>query len=171
MNMMASLIRRLQLALRRVGAKRRIGDEDQLKFWRLSMTTLKVKETNDPRRIQFDLLPQRLVELDQLMEFCDLHSRKDLFDNAMTLFEWAVHEVRSGRAVASYDRKTDHVEIVRFPVLENAARRALTYKKVSLVDTSESSEDDAQDPSPKGQESASGGATPTRMKTALAASY
>jgi hypothetical protein len=89
------------------------------------MTTLKAKDaTNDPRRVQFDLLPHRLAELDQLMEFCDLNSRKDLFDNAMTLFEWAVHEVRAGRAVASYDRNADHVEIVRFPVLDNAARRA-----------------------------------------------
>jgi hypothetical protein len=109
------------------------------------MTTVKTKETTrDMRRVQFDLLPHRLVEFDQLMEFCDLHTRKDLFDNAMTLFEWAVHEVRAGREVASYDRKADHVEIVRFPILDNAGRRALALKTVTLVDTSSQRNDEQE---------------------------
>jgi hypothetical protein len=136
-------------------------------FGENTMTTMvKAKDTNtDPRRVQFDLLPSRLAELDQLMEFCEMSTRKELFDNAMTLFEWAVHEVRAGRAVASYDRKADHVEIVRFPVLDNAARRALAHKPVSLVDTEQ--DDGAQDPALDERRSA-GGATPMRRPMRVA---
>lgn len=127
-------------------------------------TTVKAKDANtDPRRVQFDLLPSRLAELDQLMEFCEMSTRKELFDNAMTLFEWAVHEVRAGRAVASYDRKADHVEIVRFPVLDNAARRALAHKPVSLVDTEQDTED-TQDAAPEAHERRSAGAVATPMR-------
>lgn len=86
------------------------------------------------RRVQFDLLPERLTEFDQLMNVCDLHTRKDLFDNAMTLFEWAVHEVRCGRDIASYSKERDHVEVVRFPVLDNAARRA-RHRNVGLANS------------------------------------
>ena len=92
-----------------------------------------VKATD--RRVQFDILPERLTELDQVMVFCDLKTRKDLFDNAMTLLEWAVQEVIEGRKIASYDQEADDVQVVRFPVLDNAARKAKAYKRVDLVDT------------------------------------
>jgi hypothetical protein len=85
-------------------------------------------------RIQFDLLTERLAELDELMSFCDLKTRKDLFENAMTLFEWAVHEVRAGKEIASYDRSEEHVEVIRLPVLDNAARRAKS-RPIELVAT------------------------------------
>jgi hypothetical protein len=101
------------------------------------MTNAPTNTSNRDRRIQFDLLPERVVELDQLMTFCDLKTRKDLFDNAMTLFEWAVEEVRKGNQIAAYDRKNDHVEIVRLPVLDNAARRALSTKTIALIRTRE----------------------------------
>jgi hypothetical protein len=83
-------------------------------------------------RIQFDVIRERLAELNQLMSFCDLKTRKDLFDNAMTLFEWAVHEVRAGKEIASYNRNTEHVEVIRLPVLDNAARRAKS-RPIELV--------------------------------------
>jgi hypothetical protein len=86
----------------------------------------------EQRRVQFDLLPARLAEFDQLMIFCDLKTRKEMFDNAMTLFEWAVHEVMNGNEISSYNRKIDHVEVVRFPVLENAARRAKSLQVVKV---------------------------------------
>jgi hypothetical protein len=95
--------------------------------------TIAVKASD--RRVQFDLAPQRISELDELIVLCDLKTRKDLFDNAMTLFEWAVHEVMSGNEVSSYNRSTDHVEVIRLPVLENAARKSKSHRKVELVDT------------------------------------
>jgi len=87
----------------------------------------------DLRRVQFNLLPERLADLDQLMIFCEMRTRTELFDSAMTLFEWAVQEVRRGNVVASYNQQDDHVEIVRFPVLDNAARRAHSHKTAGFV--------------------------------------
>jgi hypothetical protein len=78
--------------------------------------------------------PERLMELDRLMAFCHLKTRKALFDNAIMLLEWAVQEVRAGNEIASYNRSSDHVEAVRFPVLDNAARRAKA-RPVELVST------------------------------------
>jgi hypothetical protein len=94
---------------------------------------MNAKLASSVKRVQFDLLPERIAEFDQLMTWCELSTRKDLFDNAMTLFEWAVGEVRNGREIASYDRDNDKVDVVRFPVLDNAAKRARSHKPVELV--------------------------------------
>jgi len=64
---------------------------------------------------------------------------EDLFDNAMTLFQWAVEEVMRGNVIASYNRSTEHVEVVRLPVVENAARKP--QRKVELVDTKAATSD------------------------------
>lgn len=96
------------------------------------------------RRIQFDVLPERLDELDRLMALCDIRTRKELFDNAMTLFEWAVEVVRNGKNVAEYNKSSDHVEIVRLPVLENAARRAKTHAQLRMVRNPEAVEEPTQ---------------------------
>jgi hypothetical protein len=93
--------------------------------------------------VQFDLLPDRLAEFEQLMEWCDLRTRKDLFDNAMTLFEWAVYEVRNGNQIASHNPTNDHVEVIRLPVLDNAARRAKS-RPIKLVPSKEPSTVDAE---------------------------
>jgi hypothetical protein len=84
----------------------------------------------ETRRVQLDLLPERLAEFDQLMAFCGLSARKDLFDNAMTLFEWAVQEIRDGKQIASYDKKTEHIEVIRLPVLDNAVRRSRNFRVI-----------------------------------------
>ncbi|MBM3261490.1 hypothetical protein FJY93_03665 [Candidatus Kaiserbacteria bacterium] len=97
------------------------------------------KEDKDLRRVQFDILPEQVKRFNQLISFCELRTRKDLFDNAMTLFEWAVEEVRKGKCIASYDREADRVEIVKLQALEKAAWRAKNLTEIKLVDTSTAS--------------------------------
>lgn len=87
------------------------------------------------KRVQFDISPERLAALDDLMSLCGVRTRKDLFDNAMTLLEWAANETARGRKIASYKEDTDKVEVVRFPVLENAWRNRRSLESVHLVDT------------------------------------
>lgn len=70
-------------------------------------------------RFQLDLSPGQATRFDQLVIDCELGSRKELFNAAMTLFNWAVQEVQKGRRVASYDEKTDEVEKVHFLALSN----------------------------------------------------
>ena len=54
-------------------------------------------------RIQLDLPEDQVAELDKLMEETRLSTRKDLFNNALTLFMWAVKAKKAGRTIASVD--------------------------------------------------------------------
>jgi hypothetical protein len=76
-----------------------------------------------PQRIQFDLSPDQVAELDGLIELCGLASRKDLFNNALSLFQWVVQERLQGRRIASIsDDETSYREI-QMPALMNVRKR------------------------------------------------
>lgn len=69
-------------------------------------------------RIQLDLQRNQAEMFDALAVECGLETRKELFNVAMTLFNWAVKETRNGRKIASYDPLADEVETVLMPALE-----------------------------------------------------
>ena len=69
-------------------------------------------------RIQLDLPEDQVAELDMLMEETRLSTRKDLFNNALTLFMWAVKARRAGRIIASVDERQNIRELV-MPSIEN----------------------------------------------------
>lgn len=74
----------------------------------------------DPKvRVQLDLSLKQAERFDNLVTDCDLGSRKELFNVAMSLFYWATQEANRGRKIASYDEENDHVETVIVPALEN----------------------------------------------------
>lgn len=52
-------------------------------------------------RVQLDLAPAQISRLNALMEMCELETRKDLFNNALTLFSWAIDEICAGKNVGS----------------------------------------------------------------------
>lgn len=58
------------------------------------------------KRLQFDLPNNKIKELDELLRISGLASRKDLFNNALTLFQWALRERQAGRSIASVDKST-----------------------------------------------------------------
>lgn len=69
-------------------------------------------------RIQLDLPDDRVKELDTLMENTGLSTRKELFNNALTLFEWAVREKRLGHMIASVDDDAKKMKELVMPSLE-----------------------------------------------------
>ena len=69
-------------------------------------------------RIQLDLPDDQVAELDQLMEETRLATRKELFNNALTLYWWAVKAKRAGRIIASVDENQNIRELV-MPSIEN----------------------------------------------------
>jgi hypothetical protein len=90
--------------------------------------------TSNKQRVQFDLLPNRVDEIDQLMLEAGIDTRKELINNAISLFEWAVLEVRSGREIASLDKAAKSYEILRMPALIQAAKNAkITKTFVSTI--------------------------------------
>lgn len=58
-------------------------------------------------RLQIDMPDHRIKALEQLMEDCGLATKKDVVNNALTLFQWAVDEKKHGNAIASLDRQKD----------------------------------------------------------------
>ena len=75
-------------------------------------------------RIQVDFSTERVVELERLRKLCDLGTRKELLNNALSLFAWAVREVTEGRIVASLDEKTQKYRELQMPALQSAAHNA-----------------------------------------------
>lgn len=79
-------------------------------------------------RFQIDLTPKQAERFDQLMEYCELGSRKELFNVAMSLFYWATQEASRGKKIASYDERNDHVETILVPALISASSHAKDYR-------------------------------------------
>ena len=75
-------------------------------------------------RIQLDLPEARIQELRALMDAADIETYKELFNNALTLLEWAIAESRAGRALASIDEATAHYRVLVMPMLQRVAPKA-----------------------------------------------
>ncbi len=89
-------------------------------------------ETPDAKtRVQLDLAPAQIERLNWLMEACALDTRKELFNTALSLFEWAVIEARKGRTVASIDKGAKHIAELAMPALSDAVRNATRVKAIA----------------------------------------
>jgi hypothetical protein len=74
-------------------------------------------------RIQIDLSTKEVERMNLVMDRCELESRKDLFNNALTLLEWAIHEVSQGFRIASVNDHNKERTILSMSALNNAARK------------------------------------------------
>ena len=83
-------------------------------------------------RIQLDLPDDQVAQLDELMAETKLRTRKELFNNALTLFGWAVKEKRAGRVIAAIDQSQDIVKELLMPALENAIPEAQQGTRAAL---------------------------------------
>ena len=72
-------------------------------------------------RIQLELPEDQVAELDELMRATKVRTRKDLFNNALTLFDWAVKEKRAGRVIASVDESQEVVKEILMPSLQRVS--------------------------------------------------
>lgn len=83
--------------------------------------------SSDKTRVQIDLSPAQMLRLNWLMNVCDLTSRKDLFNNALSLLEWAAKESFEGRKIASFDDESSNRYILSMPALlaASAARSSI----------------------------------------------
>jgi metal-responsive CopG/Arc/MetJ family transcriptional regulator len=70
-------------------------------------------------RVQLDLREDQVEELDELMKEAKLATRKELFNNALTLFQWAVKAKRAGRIIVSFGEEDRTSKELVMPALEN----------------------------------------------------
>jgi hypothetical protein len=75
-------------------------------------------------RIQLDLPEEKVAEIKALMASSKIETYKDLFNNALTVFEWAISEKRNRRFIASVDPDEKRYRELVMPALESAASEA-----------------------------------------------
>jgi len=79
---------------------------------------------NNTVRIQLDVSPTKLAEIEELMRDCGLTKKTDLINNALVLLKWAVGAVKNGRSIASVDETNGKYRDLEMPVLSHAASLA-----------------------------------------------
>lgn len=72
-------------------------------------------------RIQLDLDEVGMKLLDELKTATGSKTHKELFNNAITLLDWAISQRQSGRIVASLDESNKNYKELQMPALEYAA--------------------------------------------------
>lgn len=75
-----------------------------------------------PARVQIDLPQMRVEALDRLAQEAGLATRKDLFNNALSMLEWAVKHVRQGHVIAAVDPQADRMIELHMPFLSALER-------------------------------------------------
>ncbi len=68
-------------------------------------------------RIQYELSEKENAELEKMMEDTAISTKRDLFNNALTLFEWAIKEIKKGRVIAAIDEKENKYIALVMPSL------------------------------------------------------
>lgn len=84
--------------------------------------------SQDNRRVQLELSAERIAELDHLMSECDIRTRVELINTALSVLEWAIEERKSGRIIASVDEanmRYKELMIPAFSAARAAQRRAM----------------------------------------------
>jgi len=75
-------------------------------------------------RIQLELPEAQVQDLKQLMAEAGLDTYKDMFNHALSAFEWIVNEAKSGRSIASVDDKNQSYRVLVMPALQQVAKNA-----------------------------------------------
>lgn len=68
-------------------------------------------------RIQYELSEKENAEIEKMMEDTAISTKRDLFNNALTLFEWAIKEIKKGRVIAAIDEKENRYVALVMPSL------------------------------------------------------
>jgi len=69
-------------------------------------------------RIQIELSEEEVAQIDQLMMLTGIRTRKEYFNNALTLMEWAINEKRVGHGIASIEDSTQSFRELVMPALQ-----------------------------------------------------
>ena len=88
-------------------------------------------------RIQLDLDEKGVKLLDRLKITTGSRTHKELFNNAITLLDWAISQRQSGRIVASLDESNQNYKELQMPALEYSASPTLhkaSSKKIARFD-------------------------------------
>jgi len=84
-------------------------------------------------RIQFEMLTERVSELDRLIRATGIRTRRELFENALTLFVWAVAESERGHLITALDEMAGRYRPILMPALETVRRSSIRSARARRV--------------------------------------
>jgi len=70
-------------------------------------------------RLQIDVSEQQLEDIERLMAKCGASTKRELFNNAFVLLDWAVRERERGNVIASSDEAREKYRELQMPILSN----------------------------------------------------
>jgi hypothetical protein len=82
-------------------------------------------------RIQLELPEAQVQELKTLMGEAGLDTYKDLFNNALSSFEWILGEVKNGRSIASVDENNQTYRVLVMPALQQVDKAARKEERLA----------------------------------------
>lgn len=65
---------------------------------------------------------EKLQELESLMQECGIRTKKDLINNALTLFKWAVNKRKSGHEIVAVNPKSKRYVELDMPALSAVSK-------------------------------------------------
>ncbi len=74
-------------------------------------------------RVQIDLPEDRYQEIESLIEECGFATKKEFFDNAVTLLKWVVKQARKGLSIASVNEREKRYTELQMPFLAKVQER------------------------------------------------
>lgn len=70
-------------------------------------------------RLQFEVSEEQNKKIETLVKEVGLRTKKDLFNNAITLLNWAVKQYKAGRIIVSIDEQMESYRELAMPIFDN----------------------------------------------------
>jgi hypothetical protein len=74
-------------------------------------------------RLNFEFPEDRVQELKDLQAEAGAENMKELVNNALTILEWAIKEVKNGNEIAAVNENDQVYRVLVTPLLERAAKK------------------------------------------------
>lgn len=81
-----------------------------------------------PKEIKLTLSDEETEEIELLIALCGLKSWEEFFNEAATVFRWAVYETMEGANISSVYDKRELIRIIKRPVFDHLTKRANSIK-------------------------------------------
>jgi hypothetical protein len=83
-----------------------------------------VRKKQDMARIQVEISPEKLKELEALMAEAGIPTKREFFDLVVGLFKWTVKEVKNNRIIASMDEEHKTYKELYVPAFDTVAKKS-----------------------------------------------
>ena len=78
-------------------------------------------------RVQFDISVEMVKELDLHQSEIGVNTRKELFNNALTLLQWAVRQIKAGKIVGSVNEQSDSYSELQMPIFSHVQAKKTAH--------------------------------------------